>query len=313
MYNFHPSRLLNQVLNSLLIGCCVAMIVAPLTLILPNRYISTAHILPVDTKGLNPGLSTIVAAAAAVGVNNLGLEGADSSLIDVLSSRSIKEQLLLSSFTYQERSWRFATPITRTTNFLSYLNVKNIDSAIIAMDGNVKVSRDLKTRLLTITAETTSPELSQALVNRLIELLENYSQERGRTRGGAKAQFASARLKELQENLDLAEMKLGAFLQLNRNFQSSNDPIVRLHGARLESEWKLKQQLLISLSMNREQALLEEKNDMPILNILDNGNLPINPSGPKRLLITIALLVFSFATSMAYQSRATLIGLMSRN
>jgi LPS O-antigen subunit length determinant protein (WzzB/FepE family) len=39
--------------------------------------------------------------------------------------------------------------------------------------------------------------------------------------------------------------------------------------------------------MNREQALLEEKNDIPILNMLDAGNLPIDKSRPARSIIVI--------------------------
>jgi hypothetical protein len=39
--------------------------------------------------------------------------------------------------------------------------------------------------------------------------------------------------------------------------------------------------------MNREQALLEEKNDIPILNVLDPGNLPIEKSKPARSVVVL--------------------------
>jgi hypothetical protein len=44
--------------------------------------------------------------------------------------------------------------------------------------------------------------------------------------------------------------------------------------------------------MNREQALLEEKNDIPILNMLDPGNLPIDKSKPARsVMVLLGMLV----------------------
>jgi uncharacterized protein involved in exopolysaccharide biosynthesis len=58
-------------------------------------------------------------------------------------------------------------------------------------------------------------------------------------------------------------------------------------GSRLETELKLRQQLVATLAVNREQALIEEKNDMPILNVLDPANLPIQKSKPARLIAVI--------------------------
>ena len=52
---------------------------------------------------------------------------------------------------------------------------------------------------------------------------------------------------------------------------------------------RLKQQLLTTLAMSREQALMEEKNDVPILNILDPGHVPIEKSGPVRSRMVLAV------------------------
>ena len=62
---------------------------------------------------------------------------------------------------------------------------------------------------------------------------------------------------------------------------------MRLKGSRLETELRLRQQLVTAIAMNREQALLEEKNDIPILNVLDPGNLPIDKSRPTRSVMVV--------------------------
>jgi len=72
---------------------------------------------------------------------------------------------------------------------------------------------------------------------------------------------------------------------------------VRLKGARLETELRLRQQLVSSIAMNREQALLEEKNDIPILNVLDHGNLPVLKSSPVRsTYVELAMILIGFGS-----------------
>ena len=94
------------------------------------------------------------------------------------------------------------------------------------------------------------------------------------------------------------------FLEVNRNYQTSSDPSVRLQGIRLETELRLRQQLITTLAMNREQALLEEKNDIPILNILDPGNLPIHKSRPSRGSTVMSAFLAAFFLVLAWQHRA---------
>jgi hypothetical protein len=103
--------------------------------------------------------------------------------------------------------------------------------------------------------------------------------------------------------MDEAEDVLRRVLESNRNFQTSSDPSVRLKGSRLETELRLRQQLVTSIAMNREQALLEEKNDIPILNVLDPANLPIDKSKPARSIIVILVTLLVSLGTWAWQNR----------
>jgi hypothetical protein len=55
--------------------------------------------------------------------------------------------------------------------------------------------------------------------------------------------------------------------------------------------------------MNREQALLEEKNDIPILNVLDPGNLPIDKSKPSRSVMVLMALILVGSGSWIWLNR----------
>ena len=279
------------------------LLTAVVTLFMPNYYRSEARLLPVESKGLGGNLGGLATAAAAFGVSVPGGDGNDANFVDILNSRWLREQILQSEFQHHERSWRFGPDRMEKGTFFTYLDEKNMDRAVKKLGEILSASRDLKSKVITLGAETRSPELSQQVAQRAVKLLETFNQEKGRTRGGAKAAFAEARLADARRSMDEAEDAFRRFLEGNRNFQSSTDPAIRLKGTRLETELRLRQQLVTAIAMNREQALLEEKNDIPILNVLDSGNLPIEKSRPSRSLFIVLATLATGAAAWGWQNR----------
>lgn len=273
------------------------------TLFMPNYYRSEAHLLPVESKGIGGNLGGLASAAAAFGVSIPGGEGNDANFVDILNSRSLKEQLLQTEFQYPLRPWRFGTAKVVKGTLYDYVDETNRNKAIKKLDKVYSATRDFKSKIITVTAETRSPELSQLMVQRATAYLESFLKEKSRTRGGAKATYAEARLAEARREMDEAEEVSRRFLEVNRNYQSISDPAVRLKGARLETELRLRQQLVTTLAMNREQALLEEKNDIPILNVMDPADLPADKSKPPRSLIVLAVTLLAGAGACTWLNR----------
>ena len=175
-----------------------------------------------------------------------------------------------------------------------------MDNAVSTTRQFITVNRDIKTKTLTIQVETNSPQLSQQIAKRLVQLLNDFLLTKSQTKGSVKAGFSEKRLQEGRAELDRAEETFRNFLTVNRNYAISTDPEVRLKGLRLENELKLQTQLVTSLALSREDALLQEKNDMPILNILDEGNLPINKSRPGRATNALLMGVLVFLGTLGW-------------
>ena len=284
------------------IGFAAAVLTAVIVLFVPNSYRSDARLLPVESRSVS-GLGQFAGAAAALGIGLPGDEGTDANFVDVLNSRWMKENLLATRFQFHDRAWRFGTDRLQDETLSAYLDEKNEDRAVKRLGKILSVSRDLKSKVITLSAETHAPELSQAIVQRATALLDQFSQQKSRTRGGEKAAFAEARLAEARQGMAQAEDALRAFLENNRNYQTSADPAVRLKGDRLTMELRLQQQLVTTLALNREQALLQAKDDVPILNVLDPGNLPIEKSGPARSLIVILVALLTGIGSWGWMNR----------
>ena len=276
---------------------------AAFTILMPNFYRSEAVIIPVDSKSVGGSLGGLAAAATAMGVNVGGNEGNDANFVDVLNSRWFREQLLYSELTFKARGWSYGPERERKETLFSYLKSQNTDRGVRSIAALLTSTKDIKSKILTVSAETTSPSLSQAITHRALALLEAYAQQKGRTRGSAKAIFAEARLKEAKREMLVAEDNLRRFLEVNRNFATSADPMVRLQGMRLEAELKLGQQVVMTIALSREQALMDEKNDLAILNILDNGNLPIEKSRPARSVLVILTFAITVLTALGWHYR----------
>ena len=277
-------------------GLIAGLVMGIFSLTMPNYYRSEARILPVDARGGGSGLGGLATAAAAFGLS-MPADGGDSNFTDILNSRSLREKLLETEFSFKFKRHRFGREDTFKGKLLDFLHVQNIDQGVEGLRGMIQIAADPKSKLLTLEAETISPELSRAVVARMLGLLEQFVQQKGRTRGGAKAVFASARLEEARQEMSQAEGDFRKFLEGNRNYQASTDPYIRLTGIRLEAELRLRQQVVTTLALSREQSMMEEKNDIPILNVLDAGNLPYDKSRPSRArTVLLAALVAGIGT-----------------
>jgi len=297
------SSWLSSLKRPFLVAVIAAMGAALILIFMPNYYKSEVRLLPLDAKSSSSGLGSLAAAAAAFGVGLPGQDASDSNYADIVASRRIREGLLKTEFRFHVRKWRYGKEQFRIQTLYEYLKAKNIDNGCDKVGAILTANRDLKTKILLLSAETKSPELSQQVVRRSAKLLEDFVMERGQTRAGQKASFTEARLSEARNESHAIEEVFRKFMDNNRNYQTSLDSSIRLQGLRIENEFKLQQQLVVTLALNREQALLEEKNDMPILNVLDDGDLPVEHSRPKRSLLVGLTFILAVAGSWAWYNR----------
>jgi hypothetical protein len=273
-----------------------ALLTGLVSLGIQDRWRTQAQILPAMESRNAQGMGQLAAAAAAMGIMPSSGDGGELNYVDILNSRRLREELLATRFSFQYRKWRLGHPVQVNGTLHSFLKVRTMDQALMRLVPMIQVSRDLKTKIISISVETPSPELSRQMADRLIELLDSFLIEKGRTRASIKADFTGKRLEDAREAALCAKGRLQGFLERNRNFAASADPSVRLQGTSLEMEWKLREQLVTSLALNHEQALIDEKNDMPLLNVMDRPYLPEEKSGPSRFKLMLqSFILFAFA------------------
>lgn len=272
--------------NAVIAGVAMAFV----SLFMHNSYSSQGRILPVESR---PGAGNQMAmAAAAAGLGMPGQEGSDSFYVDILTSRWMAKRILNENYNYSNKGWYFGKEIQTKGTLFNHFKAKNMDQAVRMFNEIFKVHRDLKTKLLTISVETTSPQLSQQIIQNSIRFLGEFLGTKGRTRGGNKAAFISERLQDAKKEFEKENLEAQNFFGTHRNYLISNDPDIRFKGAMLETSVRLRQQVITTLTLAYEQALMEEKDDVPILNVLDGGDLPLEKTGPPRLMYVLLLMLF---------------------
>ena len=272
---------------------------------MPDQFTATARILPKESKaGVN--MSPAASAASAMG---LGFGGEDPGLgyLDILRSRRVADQILGEQFTFHEKRWMFGPRVAKAMDLKTWLGVKSLDRASGKLRKLLDVQRDMKSGMITLSVTTQSPDLSARLVREYVSQLEEYLTYHNQTQAGAKAVFVAGRLRIAEAKSKEAEKDFQGFLTVNRNYQTSPDPVVRLMGSRLEADLSMRRLMVSNLNWSLEQALMDEKNDTPILNILDAGQDPDAKSGPPRLLMVISASLGGIALSFGWNRRHWLI------
>jgi hypothetical protein len=291
-------------------ACLAGLAAAAVSVFLPNQYRSEARILS-DTGhagGGGTGLRTGVWAPTAPPETPAPREDGPTVIyVDILHSRRVAEQLLMREYEYSYRPWRFARRLRARGTLLAYLRAKNVDRAMGPLKKLLTVQRDPKSGLLTIGAETSSPELSRQVVVQAAENLRDVLVELSQAAGQNKARFTQSRLEQVQAKYQELGRQFEQFQDANRNWETSPSPNTRFRGAQLREGLNLWKQVVMNLTLNHEQALLEAQNDTQTLLLLDPGNLPLEKSRPSRALIVFTVASAVGAGSWACRNRTAIL------
>jgi uncharacterized protein involved in exopolysaccharide biosynthesis len=297
-------RILSRTKSSrtLLGGAVGAVIMVLASLCLSNVYTSEALLLPGEGRSQS-SLGSLSMAAAALGFGS-PVATENASNVEILHSRWLEEALLTQTFDYTRRPWPFNLfPAKAHGTLQAYYGKVNLDHAVRALRVDLKASRDLKDNVIHVSMDSTSPDLSQQVVQSALHQLEYFIKNKAQTRGGAKAAYSRDRLRDAEGEYDKANQELQDFMSGNLTYQVSGNPAVRLRGARLEAQLALRRQVVATLTLAAEQAVLEEKDDTPVLTILDPGNLPLEKSRPSRSFLVILGFLFGALGSAGWNHR----------
>jgi uncharacterized protein involved in exopolysaccharide biosynthesis len=245
-----------------------------------RTYTASAALMP---QSADARLSRLAGLAAQFGVPTLGSQGGQSPdfYASLLTSRQLLGAVADSPLTVP------AGAGTRRASLADLLLIGNEapeirrERAIDALRERVGAVADAKTGMVEVTARMPDPALSQQVVQRMIELLNEFNLRTRQSQARAERVFVEGRLQEVEAELRQAENRLQTFLQRNRDY--SNAPQLRFEHDRLQQDVQMRRQVRTGLVQSYEQSRIDEVRDTPVITLVTEVTRPVEPD-PRRLV-----------------------------
>lgn len=173
------------------------------------------------------------------------------------------------------------------------------------------VSANPETGVIELSVSTHSPDLSQQVAERMVDLVSEFNLERRKSQAAAKRDFIEEQLGQARADLRAAEDSLERFLEQNRQYE--NSPTLRFERQRLQRRVDLRQQVYNSLAQSFQQSKIDEVRNTPVITVVEPPQRPArpDPSGLP-LKVVLGLLVgggvavfWAFSREMLASSRRT--------
>ena len=174
-----------------------------------------------------------------------------------------------------------------------YVDQPNVDLALLALGERMGVSLDRKTGVVYLSVTTRYPGLSAAVVHGFLDELNDYNVNKRQSKASANEHFIAQRLDQIKTELAQAEDSLLVFKRQNQNFETAGDPTLQLELERRERASVLKTEEFALMTKQYELAKIDAVKDVPVVNILDSGAVPIEKSWPHRSVYLFSALLFS--------------------
>ena len=279
-------------LNKKLITSCVVLcmiITAAVIFILPNKYTSSASLLP---SGNNDKFSTIKQ-FAGIGLGGFDADENSSVLFPtILKSNHIIDAVLDEKYTYIDNSEE------KTQTYQEYLEIDIRDVARDKLRKQLDIGTNKKTGVITLSLETKYPQLSQALLIKFIDELDRYNIYKRRSSAKENVIYLTKELSQKEKELRDSEDSLESFQMANRNWAATSDPELLKALSRHRREVTAKLNTYIFLRKQYEISKLDVQKDIPIVSTLDSPSLPTIKSSPKRISSILLSGIVGFFLSM---------------
>jgi uncharacterized protein involved in exopolysaccharide biosynthesis len=266
----------------------VAIVTSAITLMISNKYISSASILPSGAQDKMADLKSLAGLGGLMGND----ENSSELFPTIMASQTIRDAVLGRHYQYHDDN------LVVTTSLAEYLNEYNPDKLRRALASITRSTSDKKTGVIAVAVETEYPELSQGIVTAYLEELESFNLTKRTSKGKESAEYLASQLEIKRRDVEIAEDSLEFFQSVNRDWATSGSPEVLKMTTRLQRELQVKTVAYGYLQQQFEMARLDAQKDVPIVRILDSATLPTEKSSPMRTLIVIAMTLVSFLFSL---------------
>jgi len=272
----------------------ISVIVAGISLMIPNAYVATVTILP-DLSfltGMGSTLGGFKDLAAAVGLNpNQTLTSPSQLYPDVMQSEFVLRRVIYHK--YKTEKYDSLVNLIQYWGYDKPDENRNFEKCLSKLRKSVMtVSVDKKTLIISLEILASEPQFAADIANEVASELDYFQRNFRQTNAGEQRKFLEQRVGEVKDDLAKAEERLKEFQEKNRRTEQS--PQLQLEQGRLSRDVDLNSTLFIELKRQFELAKLDEIKNTPVVQVLDVARPPADHASPRRTIMVLVAFFLSF-------------------
>jgi uncharacterized protein involved in exopolysaccharide biosynthesis len=258
-----------------------------ISFLIPPTYQAVTTVIPAIAPDKFTGMAGLTASLEDFGIQT-GAKGGNSPMMypEIVKSRRVLEQVLFRAYP--------AGPERRPARVIDLIQSgengpKRVELAVKQLKRRVDATLDRRTGVLTIRVRAHQPEVAAGIANSLDTLLQDFAIYSFTSQAGENRKFVEGRVAEVRGELNQAEENLRGFRE--RNLRIGNAPGLLLEEGRLNRSVREQEEVYLTLRRQYELAKIEERRDVPVINVLDSAVVPSFRISPRRAIMGILGLV----------------------
>ena len=286
-----------------MLGLAGAVVVS---LIMPKRFTVESRFMP-ESSG--PDVSRLAGVAAQFGFDLPTGETGESVdfYAELLESHDLLRNVVLTEYTVPTRRDTLHGNLVTLLDIGGDTPAERTRNAVDVLDDLVSVRPDPGAKMVSVRTSARWPELSVAINQRILALLNEFNMERRQSRAAAERAFLESRVREAESDLTSAEGSLERFLSENRRYRES--PQLTFEFGRLQRRVDLRQQVYTALAQGYEQARVDEVRNTPVITVIDEPRGPARQTAPRLLVNAFLGLLLGGFVALTYVLARELLGM----
>jgi uncharacterized protein involved in exopolysaccharide biosynthesis len=254
-----------------------------LAVLKPVQYPASASFLPQNTDANRSGLASLAGQfGLTFPISNQALSPDFYALL--VKARPLLLPIVNDTFTVAEMGGR-KVPFQQLFKIRGDTPAQRDERGVARLSGIIGTSIGKTTGVVSVSVTTKWPSVSLAIVQRLVDAVDEFNQNKRKSQASSERKFVEGRLGIAASDLRTAEDRLQSFLQINRVWDRS--PELSFEHDRLQREVTFQQQVYSSLAQSLEEARVREVRDTPVITIVEPPSVVTMPGSSGRVLFVL--------------------------
>ncbi|MCG2715783.1 MAG: hypothetical protein L6422_05785 [Candidatus Marinimicrobia bacterium] len=276
------------ILNLIILVSAGISIIFVVFFVIEKEYTANVSILP-SAANFATGVNGKISALAGMAGLDLPMASGQSQemYMGIIVSRRLLRELLYSRFTVNDLEG------TKEGRLIDLVDVEGKNESEIfgkalkkMREEVISIGLDPDNNILNLSITLKNPELSAAVANQMVEILDKIVQNQVQKEYYEQYEYLKKRIQEIQDSIKVAEVNLEVFLEKITNIIAPKNQIEEL---RLRRNMEIQTTIFTELTKQKEMFILQNMINLSHIKILDHAIPPYRKSRPKRIMMTISL------------------------